>query len=420
MKKNLMWALALALGGVVGAVGCELAAEQGAPCTEDADCDVATGEACTDPDADGSTNCNCGCDLNVGACDDLDPTPGTQSTTPCPCDDECGGGTGGGAGGCTTDAQCGNGMVCTAAGTCIPDGGTGCTTDAECGNGMVCTAAGTCIPDGGTGCTTDADCGGGMLCAADGSCIPDGGGCANDGDCGLNEICQAGMCMPAGGGCTSDLDCFPGESCLGGNCIPDQTGCASNLDCAAGENCVGGNCIPGGGNTCVDACQNVYVNCGAGFSDQNGNPMTQDDCVTACDQGGFGGAEACIATMACTQEALDACFGGAPGCTTDADCGGGQTCVNGACTGGGAGGPCATDPNGQACTDCANAGSQICFDVGGACETSYGEWITCLDTAGCIVGNSIDDACLQANCTPETTGLNDCAVASCPDLLACY
>jgi hypothetical protein len=420
MKKNLVWALALALGGVVGAVGCELAAEQGAPCTEDADCEVATGEACTDPDGDGSTNCNCGCDLNVGACDDLNPAPGTQSTDPCPCDEECGAGAGGNGGGCAFDGDCPNGFFCAVNGTCQPDGGNGggagqCTTDAQCGAGMMC-MGGVCV--NAAECTTSADCMGGDDCI-NGSCVPATADCMSDNDCGPDEICQAGFCIPAGGGCTSNLDCFPGESCQGGVCIPDQTGCTSNAECAAGETCIGGDCVPTGSSDCEAACTNLYAVLGCGLQGIN----TEQECVDmVCAQGGFGGADACIAAMPeCTQAAFDACTGGGGGCTTDADCGGGATCQNGQCVGG-QGGPCTVDPNGADCAACADPAFQACASPGGSCANEYGAWEDCLLTNNCVdqATGSVNEGCMTQFCAGQTEGLGGCLNTSCPDLAACY
>jgi len=102
-------------------------------------------------------------------------------------------------------------------------------------------------PPATTGCTADADCGSGEVCTA-GECVPDtSGGCTSDADCATGETCTNGECVPATtGGCTSDADCATGETCTNGECMANTNGgCTSDADCAAGETCTNGQCVSG-------------------------------------------------------------------------------------------------------------------------------------------------------------------------------
>lgn len=64
------------------------------------------------------------------------------------------------------------------------------------------------------------------------------GECSADGDCALDQICQAGSCATR---CETDDDCSSVRECRGGVCsLPIR--CASAADCPAGEICEGGQC----------------------------------------------------------------------------------------------------------------------------------------------------------------------------------
>ncbi len=127
---------------------------------------------------------------------------------------------------CTTDAECGDGAVCTThlggeGGTCWK----ACTTAADCRSDLVC--AGGVVPrlfcevqqaNGGS-CAAVTDCAGGLACIDEpgGTCRFDG--CVDDGQCGEAAICTSeaggvgGDCHPA---CASDADCRTDRACTGG------------------------------------------------------------------------------------------------------------------------------------------------------------------------------------------------------------
>ncbi|MDP3278851.1 MAG: CAP domain-containing protein [Deltaproteobacteria bacterium] len=69
---------------------------------------------------------------------------------------------------------------------------------------------------------------------------------------------------------------------------------------------------PPGASTCQRACQNVYQTCMFTFRDTAGRPVSEAQCVSACDAGMFMGAETCLATATCSTAGLNACFSGSP------------------------------------------------------------------------------------------------------------
>lgn len=70
---------------------------------------------------------------------------------------------------CTTDTQCGGGLVCVPSGICL----TPCKTVAQCGGGQSCNPRGVCVSEA-TGCSVSADCAAGQICAPGGTCMTGG------------------------------------------------------------------------------------------------------------------------------------------------------------------------------------------------------------------------------------------------------
>ena len=127
----------------------------------------------------------------------------------------------------------------------------GCIDDEDCPDPLVCTAGGNCVA-GGRPCTTTAECDGGYC--QGGFCVD----CLTPGDCGPDEICQAGACVPC--------DCPPGQECdVRGECqeIPDPSTCGSDSDCVGIARDLG---FSGEGAACDETigCYTIGVCNGAG------------------------------------------------------------------------------------------------------------------------------------------------------------
>ena len=107
------------------------------------------------------------------------------------------------------------------------DGTTICQSNADCS----ALPYGYCSGDGGfslstchPGCTSDSECGTGMICACDG--VTPGrctnAGCTIDADCGANSLCApvSTTCGPNAFQCTTNLDeCISNEDCMYGSCV---------------------------------------------------------------------------------------------------------------------------------------------------------------------------------------------------------
>lgn len=110
----------------------------------------------------------------------------------------------GGGSSCSTNAQCGPGMVCIGdPPTCQPAGGTGgCGTgDNSCPFGYICDPSGVCQPPSGNQCDPAApNCTSGYCCASNNTCKPD---------------CP--------GPCGTGQHCVPGATCGTGRCVADAS-----------------------------------------------------------------------------------------------------------------------------------------------------------------------------------------------------
>lgn len=149
---------------------------------------------------------------------------------------------------CTTDAECGTGMVCyeQTSTTCVGSGGTssGCAANTTCDAGTVVTSVETCtattrkicafkwqLP-----CSADSDCGDGFVCQPTVS-----------GGCGTST--RSGSSTPGGsGGATGSGDSSPPAADGGaaqcptttsypGSCAPKATTCSSDGECPSGWTC---------------------------------------------------------------------------------------------------------------------------------------------------------------------------------------
>lgn len=244
-----------------------------------------------------------------------------------------------------------------------------CQDDAACGtttSGKVCddlakTCGAGCRGSGGNGCPA------GMLCTSTNTTIGKCVQCQTDANCGTatsGQVCNAGTCQPGcrgsgGNGCPADQTCSSLDGTIGActQCTTDTQcgGPTSGLVCNDAKLCQPG-CRGTGGNTCAT---------GEVCSSTN---MTIGTCGPAADAGPG------------TPDA------GAPGCTSDPQCGGptsGRIC----------------DPSTKTCTDgCRGTGGNGCA-AGSVCSSS--------STSAGSCAPLIDDAVLEGG------GLS-CSVAQSP------
>ena len=156
--------------------------------------------------------------------------------------------------------------------------------------------------------------------------------CADDADCGEQEICVDGECVTPPE-CQTDEDCAGAEICVDGECVTPPE-CQTDEDCPGAETCIDGECVPPG-------------ECQADADCEDDDACTTD----VCDPG-----------AGCLHVPIDSCFDGDP-CTVDScnpeigcvyeplDCEDGDPCTINEC----ADGECITTaidcPEGQVCED---------------------------------------------------------------------
>ena len=157
---------------------------------------------------------------------------------------------------CASDTECADGESCVD-GFCAPWGftkvtplipPTSCTADTDCQADQFCeTDSGVCKAK----CTSDEECGPGMVCSACGKCQPKGTPatcgtvptfCSDAVPCGAGKSCQQGRCHFQ---CTATDSCPVGQVCAAGLCTDDPSPtvpqCALDLDCGDGS-CINGYC----------------------------------------------------------------------------------------------------------------------------------------------------------------------------------
>ncbi len=230
------------------------------------------------------------------------------------------------------------------AGSCTPKAEGCCTVDAECSDGLVCTAE-VALPGNGVyfgkevgACTTPPEpgqCFGDEYCAGDEQCVSwTGFSCGDEG----LDFLYAGSCVPRDGACcTEGLECKEGYECAftlptsGKVCkpVPATGSCWFALDCEDGQACIGaetcGLCGPcegaGTPGTCLDvddpaaACCLSDDDCGEGEactvaeSVKSWSPpgVTAGQCVPAPAEPGT-----CFATAHCAPGDFCQGFAGHP------------------------------------------------------------------------------------------------------------
>jgi len=249
-------------------------------------------------------SCSGGDRLNTaGTCNGLGVchAPGVQGCAPYRCRD------GACIARCTSDADCVDGQVCDANGSCGPKpNGQPCTAASECisnfcVDGVCCDGAcggacrscalpssmgrctpvaagssdprGVCMDDGADSCKHDGKCDGasgcrsyapGTVCAAehcDGNVYTPPATCSESGHCVAPDAtacapfaCNGARCFTA---CTADVQCVAGKVCADNSCGLKLNGafCADKRECASG-NCAQGVCCASG---CASSCKSCAL-----------------------------------------------------------------------------------------------------------------------------------------------------------------
>jgi hypothetical protein len=211
---------------------------KGSLCTGDVTCLPDLFTNCTsDNDCTGAANQKC--DTDIGKC--------VAATTVCSPGQTCDPRTRSCVPECATDDQCkarlGDGFICLQR-ACRP--ANECTKDEQCSIDQFClkdsanpNGIGRCAPT----CQTDVNCPIGHRCVAGAggrkSCV---NSCADNSDCQLNEICNAGVCE--GGHCQVKAVCTFGENCINNVCVKEPNNCTVCTGGGAGSCPGGGGCKP--------------------------------------------------------------------------------------------------------------------------------------------------------------------------------
>jgi hypothetical protein len=301
------------------------------------------------------------------------------------------------AGFCDVAADCGQGMACNVARhSCEPSaGGTGCKADTDCATGQKC-MSGTCVASAPAVCTKDTDCAAGQTCTGGTCTAAPPATCAKDADCAKGSYCSTTGSCTTTAACQSDADC----AALGANfgcdltrntCVPRApTGaaCKADCDCAQpGQICSNGTCVP---KTLESALMCVFNN-ECGVSGECVNSMCHRACTSDAN---CGTGDTCQAGF---------CFANPKpvgGCVYNADCKTGQVCVNGACHAG-----CQSD------TDCTNP---VDFCDHNLCQPDWRKVPQCRIDADCPTAGN---ACVNAVCRTHCWSDSDCG--SCQNMPVC-
>ena len=119
--------------------------------------------------------------------------------------------------GCSTNDDCGAAEVCnTGSRACVPK----CTVETQ---GEICAAGERCVNSRCAQCATNAECGVGLVCDAAGKCVA-GDRCYTDRDCKVPLTCfvATGACLPKPPPCVSNDNCLSDQRCdvRAGRCVP--------------------------------------------------------------------------------------------------------------------------------------------------------------------------------------------------------
>jgi cysteine-rich repeat protein len=389
---------------------------------------VDTDEACDDGAQNGSTGCSASCTfVCVEPLADCGAPPACQvalCTTDHACifiadatldDTSCGTGQHCSGGSCVSNGQCGNGVVegteacdfggANGAGTgCEDDCKLSCADQAACDDNDLCNGAETCVD------VTDTASGNtGKKCAAGTPANP-GTSCGTDKVC-INAACVAASCgdsfttspeecddanPTAGDGCENNCsyscvstdaarNCTPADSCKGqGTCNDTNHTCTpgtplgNNTPCGTGGYCQNTVCTQ---PVCPDGTKTPNETC------DDGNQQNGDGCDTDCTYSCVTPATDCGTPPACQKfqcTGSHTCQAVADTAKNGMSCGSnGETCNNGACTGGVCGN--AVTETGEQC----DFGTGV-NGAGTGCETSCS--YSCTSSSQCLDANPCNGA----------------------------
>ncbi len=278
--------------------------------------------------------------------------------------------------------------------------------------------------DEGRACQTDSQCGAGNVCV-NAQCMPVSGttGCTSDAECASGETCQAGLCVPGGGGDCAGQTCSAAQWCLestyatgcvDSGSIPVGGDCSLQADCVAGALCASDGTL----SQCYQVCH-ADADCPSNLCqfvpDSTGNLSDLGLCVPGTSPGCTSDAE-CASGESCVNGACQPST--PPGCTSDAECASGESCVNGACQPSTPPSECAVD------ADC--GAGRWCFatSVGGYCAQGGGAAVGAACDAADPFSGCVEDAlCLdvvgsgQGVCSAVCTQAQGCVGGlSCAEL----
>jgi len=271
------------------------------------------------------------------------------------------------------------------------DAGTACDDDNACTVGDVCGEAGTCsgealVCNDGSDCTADT-CDPELGCVA--APVFDGEVCDDSDACTTDDACWNGRCLglPAtcddGNDCTADT-CDPAGGC--GNTPLDAVACDDGDACSSDDVCVAGTCEPGGPTNCEDgnACTIDICDRFAGCAYlPNLNPCCTGT-VSICDD-----LDPCT-TDICEPESGACSYAPNTAVCNDGDaCTVRDSCVDGAC-----------DGSPRDCDD-GNPCTEDSCDPRSGCVSRPISDVACDDGLACTTG----DTCSAGVCTPA---VDDC------------
>jgi hypothetical protein len=269
-----------------------------------------------------------------------------------------------------------------------------CSSDAHCGSGYYCNAAGACVAQKaqGTSCNTaaGADCrGAGCRVCATGNCVD--GYCCNTSCTGQCQACDVGGAL---GACVT----VTGTVHLNAS-IPARTACAGSGTCGATCNGVdptsckyAGSAVACGSLSCGSGLQTNLGTCnGAGTCNQTQTPCGAYACgATSCKTSCNVDADCASSSYYCSGTGGSCLLKKNPGdtCTAAAQCASGN-CVSGVCC------DSACGTAGYSCTISGSVGT--CKKVNGT---------TCSAATECGSGICVDGVCCNSACTGQCQACN--------------
>lgn len=269
----------------------------------------------------------------------------------------------------------------------------------------------------GQSCTGNWSCSAGCYCGPGNTCV-ETGMCSKNSDCPSGHICDSrSTCIPGGPGnqCTADANCPTGQFCdkTTNMCVPSQT-CSPSYPCPTGMTCdpARGTCVPVSCRAPTDCPRPTYCNLQTGLCVPTMTCQTNQDCQV------LPGNLTCDPTRHVCVPSLPP-----PACTTNANCPTGQTCCNGVCktpppppagtctySGECGGGVCRLDFRGVGlchapCTTDANCGTgDSCQN--GFCDTNPNSPRTCVFNTSCPANHTCINGVCHANCTTDANCTN--------------